>query len=146
MKKTAGNYSKWGYICILPFLVGYAMFSLIPLVMTVVNSFYENYRQGLVQVGPTFVGLDNFIDLLSGGDIWVYLQNTIIMWLMGFVPQILTNGSGNPVRSSMTLLMFLNRHLFSKNYGAAGAVSVLIFIVTGVLSLGIFKITEEKEG
>lgn len=33
------------------------------------------------------------------------------------VPQILTNGSGEPMRSSMTLIMYLNKHLFSKNYG-----------------------------
>ena len=35
------------------------------------------------------------------------------------VPQILTNGTGNPVRSTMTLIMFLNNHLYSKNYGMA---------------------------
>ena len=38
------------------------------------------------------------------------------------VPQILTNGTGDPMRSTMTLIMYLNKHLFSKNYGMAGAV------------------------
>ena len=33
------------------------------------------------------------------------------------VPQILTNGTGDPMRSTMTLIMFLNKHLYSKNYG-----------------------------
>ncbi len=37
------------------------------------------------------------------------------------VPQILTNGTGNPMRSTMTLIMYLNKHLFSKNYGMAGS-------------------------
>ena len=37
------------------------------------------------------------------------------------VPQILTNGTGNPVRSSMTLIMYLNKRLYSKDYGMSGA-------------------------
>ena len=57
------------------------------------------------------------------------------------VPQILTNGTGNPVRSTMTLIMFLNSHLKSKNYGMAGAVSVVLFIITGILSIVVFKLT-----
>jgi cellobiose transport system permease protein len=55
------------------------------------------------------------------------------------VPQILTNGNGSPDRTSMTLIMFLNKHLASRNYGLGGAVSVLIFIVTGALSLVLYK-------
>lgn len=64
------------------------------------------------------------------------------------VPQILTNGTGDPMRSTMTLIMFLNKHLYSKNYGMAGALSVFLFIITGVLSLGIFKLTgnDERKG
>ena len=57
------------------------------------------------------------------------------------VPQILTNGTGDPMRSTMTLIMFLNKHLFSKNYGMAGALSVVLFIITMLLSLLIFKVT-----
>ena len=41
------------------------------------------------------------------------------------VPQILTNGKGGPDRTSTTMIMYLNNHLFSKNYGMAGAVSVV---------------------
>ena len=43
------------------------------------------------------------------------------------------------MRSTMTLIMFLNKHLFSKNYGMGGAVSVVIFILTGALSMIVFK-------
>ena len=57
------------------------------------------------------------------------------------VPQILTNGQGNPARTTMTLIMFLNKHLYSKNYGMAGALSVVLFILTTVLSLIVFKVT-----
>jgi len=30
--------------------------------------------------------------------------------------------------------MFLNNHLFSKNYGMAGALSVILFITTAIIS------------
>ena len=40
----------------------------------------------------------------------------------------------------MTLIMYLNRHLFSKNYGLGGALSVMLFIITGFLSLIVFRI------
>ena len=45
------------------------------------------------------------------------------------------------MRSTMTLIMFLNKHLYSKNYGMAGAVSVVLFIITGILSIVVFKLT-----
>ena len=49
------------------------------------------------------------------------------------------------MRSSMTLIMYLNKHLFSKNYGMAGALSVLMFIITGILSIIVFKFTGSSE-
>ena len=297
MKKSGGKavrYNKWGYIFLVPFIVVYVIFQLIPLFSTIYNSFFENYMSGLTQVGPNFVGLQNYIKLFEGGDIWIYAKNTMILWIMCFVPQIflslllgawfsdvrlklkgsrffktviylpnlimasafsmlfftlfaesgpinslliqmgfitepykflsnvgstrgliafmnclmwfgnttillmagmmgidtslfeaaevdgatstqvffritlpllrpilvyvlitsligglqlfdvpqiLTNGTGNPVRSTMTLIMFLNNHLYSKNYGMAGAVSVVLFIITGILSIVVFNLT-----
>lgn len=60
-------------------------------------------------------------------------------------PQVLTNGTGDPMRSTMTLIMFLNKHLFSKNYGMGGALSVFLFIITGVLSLIVFRFNKIKD-
>ena len=85
------SYNKWGYIFLIPFVVVYAVFQLIPMVSTFYNSFFENYRSGLTQIGPNFVGLGNYQKLLSNGDIWQYFKNTMIMWIMGFVPQILVS-------------------------------------------------------
>ena len=296
MKKRskAVRYNKWGYIFLIPFFLVYIVFQLIPLFTTIYNSFFENYRSGLMQIGPNFVGLENYTKLFTGGDIWQYAKNTMVMWLMCFipqillslilgawfsdvrlrlkgsrffktviylpnlimasafsmlfftlyseggpinslllqiglidepfkffshvwssrsliafmnllmwfgnttillmagmmgidtslfeaaevdgatstqtffkitlpllrpilvyvmvtsligglqmfdVPQILTDGSGEPMRSTMTLIMFLNKHLYSKNYGMAGALSVLLFIITAILSLVVFKVT-----
>ena len=73
------------------------------------------------------------------------LVYTVITALIGGlqmfdVPQVLTNGAGTPTRSSTTLIMYLNNFLkTSKNYGMAGAVSVIIFIITGLLSILVFK-------
>lgn len=43
---------------------------------------------GLNQVGPTFVGLDNYRELFKSGDVWIYFKNTMILWIMCFIPQI----------------------------------------------------------
>jgi len=277
-KKKLVSYAKWGYIFLIPFFAVYIVFSLIPLISTFYNSFFENYMVGLMQVGPKFVGFDNYKAILFNGDTLLYLKNTMIMWLMGFipqilislllaswftdlrlrlkctgffktiiympnlimasafamlfyaifadqgpinnmlnsmglptyrflaevagarglialmnflmwfeaaridgansrqifgkitlplikpilaytlitsliggiqmfdVPQILTNGNGNPDRTSMTVIMYLNKHLYSKNYGMAGALSVILFIVTAVLSIVVFNyITKDME-
>ena len=61
------------------------------------------------------------------------------------VPQILTNGQGSPDRTSMTLIMFLNSHLKSKNYGMAGALSVYLFIVSGILCFIVYKMTNDDD-
>ena len=71
--------------------------------------------------------------------IYVLITSLIGGLQMFDVPQILTNGTGDPARSSMTLIMYLNRHLFSKNYGLGGALSVMLFIITGILSLIVFR-------
>ena len=79
--------------------------------------------------------------------IFVYvLVTSLIGGLQMFdVPQILTNGSGDPMRTSMTLIMYLNKHLFSKNFGMAGALSVLLLILTGFLSAIVFQVTAKDE-
>jgi len=70
--------------------------------------------------------------------IYVFITSMIGGIQMFDIPQILTNGQGTPNRSSMTLIMFLNNHLFSKNYGLAGALSVVLFFVSSVLSIVVF--------
>lgn len=83
------SYNKWGYIFLIPFVVVYLVFSFIPLVSTVYNSFFENYRSGLTQIGPTFIGLENFKTIFTSGEVWIYAKNTLIMWILGFIPQII---------------------------------------------------------
>ncbi|MBP3234532.1 MAG: sugar ABC transporter permease [Eubacterium sp.] len=293
------RYNRWGYFFLIPFVVVFIIFQLIPLVSTIYNSFFEHYfKNGLTEVGPSFIGLENYKTLFSNGDLLKYLANTMIMWIMGFVPQILvslllanwfsdpslrlkgrpffqsviylpnlimasafamlffalfsdigpinsilvnmhilkepykflshtssarwliafmnflmwfgnttilllagmlgidtslyeaaevdgatstqiffkitlpilrpiliyvmitsligglqmfdvpqilTNGEGSPTRTTMTLIMYLNKHLYSKNYGMGGALSVMLFIITGILSIIVFKFNKASE-
>ena len=292
------RYNKWGYIFLIPFVVVYVLFQLIPLFRTFYYSFFENYRSGLTQIGPNFIGFGNYAKLLSNPDLWMYTKNTLIMWVLGFVPQIiislllgawfsdpslrlkgqrffktviylpnlimasafamlfftlfsdggpinemlmqigilkepyqfltniwstrglvalmnflmwfgnttiilmsaimgvdpglyeaaqldgctsgqmfwkitmplirplliytlitsvvgglqmfdvpqiLSNGQGSPNKSTTTIIMYLNQHLFSKNYGTAGALSVLLFLVCGVLCVMIYKLQSKED-
>ena len=157
-RSRVSGYNKWGYIFLIPFMLAYVIFQLIPLVSTIYNSFFENYMSGLTQIGPTFVGLDNYVRLFEGGDIWIYAKNTMVLWIMCFIPQIILSlllgawfsDTRLKLRGSRffktviylpNLIMFLNKHLFSKNYGMAGALSIVLFIMTGILSLIVFKVT-----
>ena len=86
-KRRSISYAKWGYIFIAPFFIIFAVFQLIPLVSTIYYSFFEYYRSGLKIIGPTFVGLKNYITLFAT-DLPKYFGNTLILWIIGFIPQI----------------------------------------------------------
>ena len=279
----------------MPFFLVYTVFNLVPLINTVYRSFFEMYMDGFTQVGPNFVGIQNYLTIFSG-DLPRYFLNTMIMWVIGFVPQILislllgvwfadtqirlkgeqffktviylpnlimaatfsmlfyslfstagpvngliaglggtpikfletvwgvrglvglmnflmwfgnttimlmagimgidtslfeaanvdgatsgqiftkitmpllkpifiyvfitsmigglqmfdvpqilTNGFGNPNRTSMTMIMWLNNFLYSKDYGRSGALSVVLFIITGILSYIVFRINTKSD-
>ncbi|MDY2590506.1 MAG: sugar ABC transporter permease [Agathobacter sp.] len=86
-KRKRVSYSKWGYFFILPFFISFFIFSLIPLADTIRYSFYEYYRSGIKEIGPNFVGMANYVSLLQS-DMLDYAKNTAILWIIGFVPQI----------------------------------------------------------
>lgn len=96
-QKPGGNkiksvsYAKWGYIFIAPFFIVFIIFQLIPLLSTFYNSFFENYRVGLQQVGPNFVGFNNYATVISNGDLPKFALNTAVIWIIGFIPQILVS-------------------------------------------------------
>ncbi len=91
------SYAKWGYIFIAPFFIVYIVCSLIPLLSTFYYSFFEYRTTGLGEVGPNFIGFKNYIDLftadsyVNNGDIklFTYTGQTMIMWIMGAIPQLL---------------------------------------------------------
>jgi cellobiose transport system permease protein len=92
-RRRSVSYAKWGYLFILPFFLAYFACSFFPQALTLYNSFFENYRKGLTQVGPKFVGFANYVKLFTPDaagsvDILKYAGNTLILWICGAVPQI----------------------------------------------------------
>ena len=88
------SYAKWGIIFIMPFFIAYLAFTLYPQIKTVYYSFFQYYRAGLKTVGPNFVGFDNYIQLFTPGErgsilVLKALGNTVVIWLMGAVFQLL---------------------------------------------------------
>lgn len=88
-KQKKGMYNKWGYIFIAPFFIVFALFTLVPLFSTFYYSFFEYYKDNLTWVGPNYIGFGNYIYLFQDGRMFKYLGNTAIIWIMGFVPQII---------------------------------------------------------
>lgn len=87
-RRKSVSYAKWGYIFLIPFFATFVVFTLIPLANTFYNSFFENYLAGLKQVGPNFVGLANYEKLFFEVDLLKYFGNTLLLWIIGFIPQI----------------------------------------------------------
>ena len=85
------SYNKWGYIFLLPFIIVFIIFQLIPLVNTIRYSFFTYFRSGLNWFGPTWNNFQNYIKVFGDADIWKYAGNTLIMWIMGFIPQIVVS-------------------------------------------------------
>lgn len=79
--------------------------------------------------------------------VYVMITSMIGGLQMFDVPQIITNGQGNPDNSLMTVIMLLNRNMQAENYGIGGAISVLLFAVTAVFGIILFRSTvkEDKE-
>jgi len=88
--------------------------------------------------GPAQIFFRITLPLIRPILVYVLITSMIGGLQMFDVPQILTNGEGTPVRSTMTMIMYLNKHLFSKNYGMAGAVSVVLFILCAILCVVIY--------
>ncbi len=147
-QKRLGNYAQWGYFFIAPFFIVFFVFQLIPLASTLYYSFFEYYRSGLTQIGPNFVGLQNYAALLET-DLLKYFGNTLIMWAMGFVPQIavslLLAAWFTDRRLHLRAQGFFKTVIYMPNLIMASAFAMLFFAIfsdngpvnTSLVSLGI---------
>ena len=93
IQKKSISYAKWGYIFIAPFFIIYAIFTLYPQMLTIYNSFFEYYRDGLTIVGPNYVGLANYKALFTTNSqgiipLFKFLGNTVVQ-----VPTIFLSAS-----------------------------------------------------
>ena len=106
-------------------------------IMGIDESLFEAAR--IDGASPTQVFFKVTMPLLMPIFIYVFITSMIGGIQMFDVPQILTNGAGTPNRTSMTVIMYLNSNLTSKNYGVSGAISVMLFVITGLLSSIVYK-------
>lgn len=82
--------SRYGYLFIMPFFLVYLIFQAYPLFNTIYLAFQRYMITGTNKtVGPEFYGLKNFENVLIKGNTIQAFQNTAIMWIINFIPQIL---------------------------------------------------------
>ncbi len=147
------SYNRWGYIFLIPFLVTFIIFQLIPLVSTIYNSFFEHYFDGIFEIGPKAVGFDNYVKIIKNGKLPKYFVNTMVMWIGGFIPQILLSLLLAAWFSSPSLRLkgkpFFQTVIYLPNLIMASAFSMLFFTLfstTGpinsiLMNLGVFEET-----
>ena len=58
--------------------------------------------------------------------------------------RVLTKGYGSPNNTTKTLVMLLNDYLSVGNYGMSGAIAVVLFIVTAIFSVIVFRSISRK--
>ena len=142
VKEKSISYARWGYIFIIPFFIVYAIFTLYPQLLTIYNSFFENYRDGLTQIGPNFIGLENYKALFrtnTAGYIPLvkYLGNTVILWFIGAIPQFIVAMMlalfFTSTRLDIKGQQFFKTVIYMPNLIMASAFSMLFFALFSVV-------------
>lgn len=147
-KRKTVEYSRYGYLFIAPFFIVFLIFQLWSLIYTFGLAFCENYTDTMfnMEVGPTFNGLENFktVFFSSEGELFQTftfssLWNTIIMWLMNFVPQMLV--------ALLLAVWFTDTRVKMK---AQGIYKVLVFmpniIMAATISVLFYKLFDFPNG
>ena len=80
-KPIGANETFWGYLFLLPVIIGFIVFTIFPVAM----SFYYSLTDYDGVTSPKFIGLQNYIDLFSNGDFGEALWHTIY-FTIGTVP------------------------------------------------------------
>lgn len=123
MRRKGVNYSKFGYIFTLPFVLAFLIFSLYPILYTAVIGFTD--MQGLIPK-PIHILDDpfkNFKDLLfDNASFRKSLFNTGLLWIVNFVPQI--------VLALLLTAWFTNKRLKIKGQGAFKVLLYMPNIIT----------------
>lgn len=85
MKKKTISFNRYGAYFILPYFIVFAVFQLYPILYTLVLSFFQ--WDGLQP--RIFVGLKNFSRLVTDKFFYQSFLNTLKIWLVAAVPQLL---------------------------------------------------------
>ncbi len=78
--------NHYGYIFLIPFILGFLIFGLYPLI----NTFYLSLTDKMLMVKNSgdFIGLENFKALFADAFFLKALGNTWIIWMLNFIPQL----------------------------------------------------------
>ena len=85
-KKTLNNRSRYGYLFILPFFIAFIFLELYP----VCFAFFLSVQKWDGLAGESFLGMKNFTRLLTDKIFFLSIWNTLRIWLVSYIPQILT--------------------------------------------------------
>ena len=128
-KSKGMSYAKWGYIFLAPFFITFFIFQFWPLATTIYYSFFEYFRSGLKIIGPNFVGLKNYAAMIR--EVPKYFSNTMVMWLMGFIPQIIVSlvlaAWFTDLRLKLRFQGFFKTVIYMPNLIMASAFAMLFF-------------------
>lgn len=81
--------NKWAYIFIAPFILTFLLFSLYPIISSIATAFTnDNYQSWALF--PDFTAGDNFLYVLQDKYMWHAYLNTLIIFVMNFIPQVLS--------------------------------------------------------
>lgn len=105
MKKKI-RHDQYGYLFVAPFIIGFLIFGLYPVVNTIVLSFTD---RTLMSSTWSFVGLKNFQNLFADSTFVTAITNTWELWLMNFIPQM--------VIAFLLAIWFTNNRLKLKGVG-----------------------------
>jgi multiple sugar transport system permease protein len=73
--KNVLNEWKWAYIMIAPTIIGLTILNIIPIMQTVYLSFFKSGAFGKNNI---FIGLDNYIKMISDMQTWYAVRNTLV--------------------------------------------------------------------
>jgi multiple sugar transport system permease protein len=79
------KHHQYGYLFVAPFIIGFLVFGLYPVVNTIVLSFTD---RTLMSSSYSFIGLRNFQNLFADTTFTTAITNTWALWLMNFIPQL----------------------------------------------------------
>lgn len=79
--------NRYAYLFIAPFVIGFCIFSLYPIIRSIGMSFTNENKPS--EFGPTFSFWSNYEYVVTDLQFWHCFVNTIIIFLMNFIPQII---------------------------------------------------------
>ena len=89
MKRKTVNYSKYGYWFSIPFVAAFLVFMLYPFLFTTVIGFTDLRGLGRTEFQFLEEPFDNFVRILNNRTFRTSLQNTLKIWVINFIPQML---------------------------------------------------------